>query len=46
MVPLAAESAGIRHFDRKSLRLALAEIAQCSYGNGTAVNQDLEESWK
>ena len=33
-------------FDEKTLRLSLAEIARNSYGDGTTVNQALEEGWK
>ena len=46
MVQLAAQAAGSRDFDEKSLRHTLAEIARRSYGDGATVNQDLEEGWK
>ena len=44
MVGLAADAALTRSFDEKSLRLAMAEIAQRSYGD--TVNRALEEGWK
>ena len=46
MVQLAAQAAGSRDFDEKSLRHTLAEIARRSYGDCATVNQDLEEGWK
>ena len=46
MVQLAAQAAGSRTFDKKSLRLSLTEIARRSYGDGTTVNQSLEEGLK
>ena len=46
MLQLAADAARIHQFDEKTLRLSLSEIAQRSYGDGTTVNQALEEDWK
>ena len=46
MVNLAADAARTHTFEEKSLRLALAEIARRSYGDGATVNQALEEGWK
>ncbi|MDE2780794.1 MAG: hypothetical protein OXI91_14130 [Chloroflexota bacterium] len=46
MVNLAADAARSHTFDEKSLRLALAEVARRSYGDGATVNQALEEGWK
>ena len=46
MVQLAAQAAASRTFDEKTLRLSLAEIARRSYGDGTTVNQALEQGWK
>ena len=46
MVNLAAQAAASRTFDEKSLRLSLAEIARRSYGDGSTVNQALEQGWK
>ena len=46
MVQLAAQTAASRTFDEKTLRLSLAEIARRSYGDGTTVNQALEQGWK
>ena len=46
MVGLAAEAAKTHRFNNNSLRVAMAEIARDSYGNGTTVNQALEEGWK
>ena len=46
MVQLATQAAGSRTFDKKSLRLSLTEIARRSYGDGTTVNQSLEEGLK
>ena len=46
MVNLATEAARTHTFDEKTLRLSLAEIARRSYGDGTTVNQALEEGWK
>ena len=46
MVQLAAQAAPSRTFDEKTLRLSLAEIARRSYGDGTTVNQALEEEPK
>ena len=46
MVSLAAQAAASRTFDEKTLRLSLAEIAKRSFGDGTTVNQALEEGWR
>ena len=46
MITLAADAARTHTFDEKTLRLALVDIAKRSYGNGTTVNQALEEGWK
>ena len=46
MVQLAAQAAASHTFDEKTLRLSLAEIARRSYGDGTTVNQALEQGWK
>ena len=46
MVNLAAEAARSHTFSGNSLRLARAEIANNSYGDGATVNQALEEGWK
>ncbi len=46
MVNLAAQAAASHTFDEQSLRLSLAEIARRSYGDGTTVNQALEQGWK
>ena len=46
MVALAAEAARTHRFDEKTLRLSLTEIACRSHGDGTTVNQALEEGWK
>ena len=46
MVSLAASAAASHTFDEQSLRLSLAEIARRSYGDGTTVNQALEQGWK
>ena len=46
MITLAAEAARTHTFDEKTLRLALMDIAKTSYGNGTTVNQGLEEGWE
>ena len=43
---IAAEVARIHTFDEKTLRLSLAEIARRSYGDGSTVNQALEEGSK
>ena len=43
MVGLAADAARSHDFDEKSLRLSLAEIARNSYGDGSTVNEALEE---
>lgn len=40
---MAAEAARAHNFDEKTLQLTLAEIAGRSYGDGTIVNQPLEE---
>ena len=46
MVRLAAQAAASQQFDEKTLRLSLADIAKRCYGDGTMVNQALEEGWK
>ena len=46
MVLIAADAARPHDFDEKTLRLALAEIAIRSQGDGDMVNAALEESWK
>ena len=46
MVALAADAARTHDFDEKTLRLALAEIAHRSYGDGATVNEVLEAGWK
>ena len=46
MAALAAHAARTHQFDEKTLRLALAEIAHRSYGDGATVNESLEEGWK
>ena len=46
MVNLGADAARTYAFDEKSLSLTLAAIAKRSYGNGSIVNQALEEGWK
>ena len=46
MITLAADAARIHTFDEKTLRIALVDITKRSYGNGTTVNQALEEGWK
>ena len=46
MVELATQAARSHNFDENSLRLTLAETARNSYGDGTTVNQALEEGWK
>ncbi len=46
MVELAADAARFHAFDEKTLRLSLAEIARSTHGNGTTVNEALEEGWK
>ena len=46
MVQIAAQAAGPPDFDENRLRLAMADIARRSYGNGDTVNQPLEAGWK
>ena len=46
MVAVAADAARTHVFDEKTLRLTLAGIAGRSYGDGTTVNEALEEGWK
>ena len=43
---VAFDAARTHDFDEKTLRLALAGIARRSCGNGTTVNEALEEGWK
>ena len=45
MVAIAAEAVRTHNFDEKTLRLTLAEIARCFYGDGATVNEALEEGW-
>ena len=46
MVTLATDAAKTHQFNELDLRLSLAEIARNSYGDGTTVNEALEEGWK
>ena len=46
MIELAADAARSHEFNPNSLQVSLAEIAMRSYGNGTTVNQALEEGWR
>ena len=46
IVELAAQAARSRQFDEKSLRISMAAVAQRSFGDGSTVNQALEEGWK
>ena len=46
MVRLAADAARSHEFNPNSLRVSLAEIAKRSFGDGTTVNQALEEGWR
>lgn len=46
MQGLAAGAARSHQLDEKALRISLAEIAHRSYGDGTTVNQALEQGWK
>ena len=46
MVQLAAQAAGSHEFHVNSLRVSLAEIARRSFGDGSTVNQALEEGWR
>ena len=46
MGQLAAQAAGSPDFDENQLRLAMATVAQRSYGNSDTVNQALEAGWK
>ena len=46
MVRLAWDAAKLHEFNPNSLRVSLAEIAKRSFGDGTTVNQTLEEGWR
>ena len=46
MVELAADAARSHEFNPNSLQVSLAEIARRSFGDGTTVNQALEEGWR
>ncbi len=46
MVEMAVDAAKTHQFNENALRVAMAEIARDSYGNGATVNQALEEGWK
>ena len=46
MVRLASGAARSHEFHANSLQVSLAEIARRSYGDGSTVNQALEEGWK
>ena len=46
MVRLAWDAAKLHEFNPNSLRVSLAEIAKRSFGDGTTVNQALEEGWR
>ena len=46
MANIAAEAARSHSLYEKTLQLTLAEIARRSYGDGTTVNQAIEEGWK
>ena len=46
MVELAAHAAKSHEFNPNSLRVSLAEIARRSYGDGSTVNQAMEEGWR
>ena len=46
MVRLAGGAARSHEFHPNSLQVSLAEIARRSYGDGSTVNQALEEGWR
>ena len=46
MVELADQAARSHEFHPNSLRLSMAEIAKRSFGDGSTVNQALEEGWR
>ena len=46
MVGLAADAARSHEFHANSLQVSLAEITRRSYGDGSTVNQALEEGWR
>ena len=46
MVRLAGGAARSHDFQANTLQIALAEIAKRSFGDGSTVNQALEEGWK
>ena len=46
MVELAAHAARSHEFNPNSLQVSPAEIARRSYGDGSTVNQALEEGWR
>ena len=46
MVRLASGAAKSHEFHANSLRVSLAEIARRSFGDGSTVNQALEEGWR
>ena len=46
MVRLAGSAARSHEFNPNSLQVSLAEIARRSYGDGSTVNQALEEGWR
>ena len=46
MVGLAADAARSHEFHANSLQVSLAEITRRSFGDGSTVNQALEEGWR
>ena len=46
MVRVAGGAAKSHEFNPNSLQVSLAKIARSSYGDGSTVNQALEEGWK
>ena len=46
MVRLAGDAARFHEFNPNSLQVSLAKIARRSFGDGSTVNQVLEEGWK
>ena len=46
MVRLASDAARFHEFHANSLRISLAEIAKRSFGDGSTVNQALDEGWR
>ena len=46
MVHLASDAARSHEFHPNSLQVSLAEIARRSFGDGSTVNQALEEGWR